>query len=217
MKLSEKTIAVLKEFSSINPAILISAGNEIKTISPTKTIIAKTTVDDTFPKDIALHNLSKFLGVVSLMNNPDFIFADDHIKVTDESNYEVRMTYAALDTIVVAPKKDLVLPSVDSEFTLKADIVNKIHRAASVLQVPEIVITGRSGRVIVSAEDVANKASDTFKLDIGTCDSDFKVIIKVENLKIIPLDYEVMATSKGLAHFVNAEREYWIATEVRKS
>ena len=80
MKLSENTVNVLKEFSGINPAILISAGNVLRTVSPSKTIVAKTTVDDSFPTDVALHNLSKFLGVITLMDEPDFDFNQDKLR-----------------------------------------------------------------------------------------------------------------------------------------
>jgi len=36
MKLSEKTIAILKNFSSINSGIAFKAGNKISTVSPQK-------------------------------------------------------------------------------------------------------------------------------------------------------------------------------------
>ena len=217
MKLSDKAVNALKEFSTINPSIAISKGNVLKTVSPSKTIVAKTTVDDNFPVENALHNLTKFLGVVSIMDDPDFDFKSDHVVISDKNKYVTKMYYASIDTIVAAPKKDIVLPSTDAAFLLKGEAINKIHRAASVLQVPEVVITGADGTITVSAEDVSNKSGDTFKLDLGDTDTDFRVVFKVENLKVQQLDYTVTVSSKGLAHFENDDREYWIATEVRKS
>ena len=47
MKLSAKTIHILKNFSSINPSIMFSAGNVLSTISPIKTVMARTEIDET--------------------------------------------------------------------------------------------------------------------------------------------------------------------------
>jgi len=216
MNLSDKTISVLKEFAGINPSIAISPGNVLKTVSPSKTIIAKNTVEDNFPVEIALHNLSKFLGVISIMDEPEFDFKKDKVVIKDKNGYTTTLFYAALDTIVAAPKKDIDLPSIDAAFALKADVITKIHKAASVLQVPEIVIVGHGGKITVTAEDVANKSGDTFKLDIGECEDDFKVVFKVENLKILPLDYAVTVSNKGLAHFETDDKSYWVASEVSR-
>ena len=142
MKLSDATVSVLKEFSSINPSIAIQAGNVIKTVSTSKTIVAKTSVEDNFPNNLALANLSKFLGALSIMDEPDCDFKNDRVIIKDKNKNVTTIFYAAEDTIVVPPKKDLVLPSQDSAFRLSSEAITKIHRAASILQVPEIVIMG---------------------------------------------------------------------------
>ncbi len=43
----------------------------------------------------------------------------------------------------------------------------------------------------------------------------FNVVMKKENLKIIPGDYNVSISSKGISYFksVNTDLEYWIALE----
>ena len=44
MRVSTNTLNVLKNFAKINPSIVIAEGNVLKTISPSKTIMAKATV-----------------------------------------------------------------------------------------------------------------------------------------------------------------------------
>ena len=44
MKLSDKTLSVLKNFSSINQSILFKQGNKLRTISVMKNILAEATV-----------------------------------------------------------------------------------------------------------------------------------------------------------------------------
>ena len=56
---------------------------------------------------------------------------------------------------------------------------------------------------------------DSFAVDLGTSNSNFKMIFKIENLKLMRGTYDVKISNKGLGHFknTNKELEYWIATE----
>ena len=47
MKLSEKTIDLLENFSSINQSILVKKGSKLRTISVMKNILAEADVDET--------------------------------------------------------------------------------------------------------------------------------------------------------------------------
>ena len=64
MKLSENTLAILKNFSGINNSILVKSGNKLRTISVAKNILAEAEIIEEFPKNFAIYDLSKFL------NNP---------------------------------------------------------------------------------------------------------------------------------------------------
>ena len=47
----------------------------------------------------------------------------------------------------------------------------------------------------------------------ASTDQTFEMVIKVENLKLMPADYEVSLSSKGLAHFKADKVQYFIAIE----
>ena len=64
MKLSDETINILKNFSSINQSLLFKQGNVLKTISGLKTIFAEVTIQENFPKEFAIYDLNKFLAKV---------------------------------------------------------------------------------------------------------------------------------------------------------
>ena len=51
MKLSDKTISFLKNFSSINQSILFKEGTKLRTISVMKNILAEATIPEDIPKD----------------------------------------------------------------------------------------------------------------------------------------------------------------------
>ena len=78
MKLSDKTISVLKNFSSINQSILFKEGSKLRTISVMKNILAEATVTEEFMKDFGIYDLNQFLNGLSLHQSPELDF-----KMTD--------------------------------------------------------------------------------------------------------------------------------------
>ena len=49
MNLSNESVNILKNFSTINPSVWVNEGNTLRTVSPAKTIMASAVVDDDFP------------------------------------------------------------------------------------------------------------------------------------------------------------------------
>ena len=64
MKLSARTIQILKSFAQINQSLIFAPGNELKTISSLKTMVAKATIAETIPQQFAIWDLPRFLGVL---------------------------------------------------------------------------------------------------------------------------------------------------------
>ena len=83
MKISTNTLNVLKNFAKINPSIVVQEGNVLKTISPSRTIMAKGTVDTTFDKKFAIYNLDRFISTVSLFNDPELKFGEKSVEIYD--------------------------------------------------------------------------------------------------------------------------------------
>ena len=79
MKLSEKTLQVLKNFSNINQSILIRPGNVIKSVTELKTIFARAEVPETFEQEFAIYDLPQFLGTISLFSDPELDFHEKYV------------------------------------------------------------------------------------------------------------------------------------------
>jgi len=77
MKLSDKTLSVLKNFSTINQSILFKQGNKLRTISVMKNILAEANISEEIPKDFGIYDLSQFLNGLSLHQNPELDFGND--------------------------------------------------------------------------------------------------------------------------------------------
>jgi len=214
MKLEAKTLNVLKNFSTINPSILFKEGNVVSTISPTKTVLAKAKVDTNFTKRFAIYDLSRFLGSMSLINEPDLDFNDNFVKIVGSNGSSLNYTYASEATIKTPPEKELTLPSVDVSLTISDQILKEIIRACSTLGMPEISIVGDGTNVSIQAGNSKESTGDVFNINFGSTDKTFLVIFKLENvIKIMSDNYDIKISSKGISHWAGREIEYWVAFE----
>lgn len=212
MRIDNSTITVLKNFSNINPSIVIKEGNILETISSSKTIKAKAKVSTTFPRRFAMYNLNKFISILSLFENADVSFDESSLTVSD-GNKSTQLTYSDETTIIKVPEKDIKLPSVDVSVNITNDNIKDIEKALGVLAVPEIIVSGDGNNIYLQAADSKNSTGDFYSIVIGETDKTFRAIFKAENIKILPGDYTVDICSKGISKFYNNEVEYFIAVE----
>ena len=217
MKLSDETMTILKNFSGINAGILFKEGNTLSTVSATKTVLAQATLQENFPQEFAIHDLTNFLSVLSLSKDtPELDFDDQHILIKALSGRsKIKYRFADKKMIIAPPDKAVVMPSQDVSFTLNESDLDWITRTANVLGSPHIAIEGNNGKLRITSFDAKDDAANINSVDIDETDKVFKSVFKTENLKMIPGSYEVTVSSKGIAHFKNkgVAIEYWIAIE----
>ena len=73
MKLSNQTKEILKNYSQINQNILIKQGNQLKTVSAMKNIVASATVPDEFSQEIPIYNLNEYLALCLYLKNQFYL------------------------------------------------------------------------------------------------------------------------------------------------
>ena len=218
MELSENTLNVLKNYSGINPNMMIRSGNTIKTISEARTVLSTAIVDADFPKDFGIYDLNEFMGVLSLVDTPRLKFEDEYVVVNDSTGRsKVKYFYSSEDTLTT-PQKDITMPEANVKFTLTNDTLNRLKKAASTLGHSEISISGKDGVLSLSVVDSQNMTSNAFSIDIyGEFDNDatFNFILSTNNLKILPGDYTVEISKKLISQFshTSLDVKYWIALE----
>ena len=218
MELSENTLNILKNYSGINPNMMIRSGNTIKTISEARTVLSTAVVDTNFPKDFGIYDLNEFMGVLSLVDTPRLNFEDEYVVVNDSTGRsKVKYFYSSEDTLTT-PQKDITMPEGNVKFKLDNETMNRLKKAASTLGHSEISITGDNGVLSLSVVDSQNKTSNAFSIDIdGEFDNDakFNFVLSTNNLKILPGDYDVIISSKLISQFnhTSLDIKYWIALE----
>ena len=215
MKLSENTLAVLKNFASINSGVVLKAGKAQRTISPEKSILVEASIEDDIPSEMGIYDLNQFLGIITTLRNPEVTFAKDQIVLTDG---ELSVTYrgCSANLIITPPEKELVLKDITTKFSLANATSQKLIKVASMINLPNLSVVGKNAELLLKIHERANDTSNDGIMKIGDyAGKDFIATFKTENLKLLPDDYNVEVQAGAFAKFVNQNNTltYFIALE----
>tara|TARA_R110002096_G_scaffold69149_1_gene166367 strand:- start:37941 stop:38615 length:675 start_codon:yes stop_codon:yes gene_type:complete len=218
MELSERTLAVLKNYASINPNIVFNAGNVIKTMAVARNVVSKATVDEEFPKTFGIYDLNEFLNVLQLVKNPNMSFSDNYVTITDGAGLSSIKYYYSDPDMLTVPTKDIVMPDAEVKFTLTKETLAQIKSASSALGHQEISITPSNGSVALSIVDIKDATSNSYSI-LAAAEYeeglDFNFVVNVNNIKVVPETFQVEISSKLISNFrsLNSNIEYFIALE----
>ena len=216
MKLSEKTINLLENFSSINQSILVKKGSKLRTISVMKNILAEADVDENFERDFGIYDLPQFLNGVNLMKDPDLDLKNEtYMIIREGKSTKVKFAFADPEVIVTPPEREMKLPSSDVTFQLDSNQLGKLLKASQVYQLPDLSAIGDGEDITLVVSDRKNDNSNEYTLVVGKTEQTFEFLFKIENIKLIPGSYDVQISKKNLAKFTNSNYnlDYFIALE----
>jgi hypothetical protein len=217
LKISNETLEILKNFSSINSNILVKPGNTISTISPVKNIMAEAKVSENFDCEFGVWDLNKFLGTISLFKDPEFCFEEKFVSITSNTNKSTVKYYYSEPSLLTTINKKIVMPEVAVHCTLTEEQLTEIKKASSILQVNDIAIRSNGSTIELVTMDKNDKSTNNFSIDIGnnTDGSDFVFYFKSENLKMLQGSYDVRITEKIVCEFQHQSKDltYWVALE----
>jgi hypothetical protein len=219
MQLSNDTMDVLKNFSTINPNLVIESGQKIQTISESKTVMAMAEIVEDFPNQVGIYDLNEFLSVLNLIDSNNIEFADKYLRISSTAGNAQKVTYYYSNPeILTTPSKDINMPDVDVGVTLGAEVLSKIKQASSVLGHNDLSIMGKDGvleaRIFDAKDNTANDYTLLIESD-NTSKGEFNFDFNIANLKLIPGDYFISLSSKKISHWQNTNFpvEYFVALE----
>jgi hypothetical protein len=216
MKVSEKTINLLRNYANINQSIEFREGKILKTVSPLNTILASVEIEEEFPRTFPIYELNRFLGTLALFQNPELDFTDNGVDISDD-NHEATYRYCGSSSMFqTPPEKNITFPDAEVSFELSLEQFKKTINAANTLGLPEVVVEGTGSDIQLVVSDTGNVSSDIFSTKVGIADKIFRMIFKTENLnKIMEGTYDVKLSSKRISHFKRTtdSLQYWIALE----
>lgn len=217
MKLSDNMMITMKNFHSINQSLVLRRGKIQRSMSPDKAVLVEAEFDDEIPNEFGIYDLNIFLGNITTMNSPDLSFTETSVKMNDG---EVELVYYSCspNLIVSPPDKELVMKKIDVEFSLTSKLLDKLLKLAMMNNFPNLSIIGKNGKLNANCHDIKNDTSNSLRTSLSLGDyngSDFIATFKVENIKVIPDDYNIDVTLAGFAKFTSKNRKlkYFIALE----
>lgn len=217
VKLSRDTLDILANYSAINPSIVVSAGNQLRTISNAEHILSKYTCSEEFPKDFAIYDLSNFLNVISLFEDPTLDFSNDnYVTIRSGSKYSKYYFSNPEITLKAAPNRDVKIPGFDIEFDVAENDIKSLKKAANIFNLEDMTIATQDGKVVATVCDLEDDTSNTYEQSFqGDFTNEFSVNMKVENLVLLPGDYSVSVASVGISEWKNKNLDlvYYIALE----
>lgn len=217
MEISANTVSVLKNFSAINSNIVIKPGNKLMTISEAKNILAEATVPEEFNSIIGIYDLTEFLNVLGLVDKPRVRFEETYMNIGGTSGRELVKYYYADTEMLTSPTKPIDMPETDVWFTLEETTLMGLKRAASVFGHGQLSIEPDSGSIKLSVVDPDNSTANEYSIEVdgGYNNNNFKFILNIGNLKMVPDTYEVKISSKLISQFTNegGDLTYWVALE----
>ena len=215
MKLSKKVISLLESFANINKNILIQPGNKIRTMSPTKSVLAESIVDVEFEDKLCIYDLDKFLSLYKCVEHPELTVIGNHSVLihNDEDTIEYRLSDEQM--VLSPPDKELKLPSTEVELELTKYQLNKCVKVAKALSVDYLAVVGDGTNIYLKVLDKKNTGADSYKTVVGETENTFTFFVKLENLKLIDGSYDVFISKKNLAKFVSQRDNifYFVALE----
>ena len=221
MNISDETLDVLKNFASINPNIVISPGQKLKTISEAKNILASAEIVEDFPQEFGVYDLNEFLSVLSLVSPAELSFDEKFVTISSTGDNRSKIKYFFSEPgILTTPQKDITMPECEFGISLTESILDQIRKAAAVLGHSELVLTGNNGVVTATVLDERDSTANTFSMELDSdneCKNEFKFVLNITNLKLLPGDYFVSISSKLISNWSNTSRNgsinYFIALE----
>lgn len=211
MKFSKETLSTMKNFSAINPNLMLKKGLILNTISSGKSLVGSAVITDEIPQDFGIYDVSEFLGALSLFEDPEITFHEKFVVISQGPSS--MKFFSADESCLVYPKKFPTLADPDIEFSLTAANITAILKTAGVLKTNDVRIIGENGKLSVVVGEKKNQTANNFVLQLGETDKEFVISLSTENLKIVPQDFKAEVINQRMVRLVSETLTYIIAIE----
>jgi len=158
MKLSKRTLTILKNFGAQNINFYSKGGTQIMTNNVAKTVFAVANIEEDLP-EFGIYNINDFIGAVELFSDPDLDF-QEKCCVISEGKQRVTFHYADASYLVF-PKKVPTVVDPNAKFYIESTTFSKVVKAVGTLKAPDCII--RDGELVLTDSKTPQK--DSFIID----------------------------------------------------
>jgi len=219
MKISAETLAILKNFKTINQSIVLKPGNAIKTLSNQMNILGVADIAENLVIEdrVSIYDLGQLLSSIDLVEDPDLSFEASKLVI---SNDRIAINYRYSDpslNIKTPPDGDVSIGSEDVFFVLRNDDFQSLVKASSVLGLPDLVLVGDGESIRLQlGERKAGTCSNNYSVVLGETFEEFTFHFQMKNLRLLSGDYDVFVsktTNRSRFEHHSLPVKYFIALE----
>lgn len=217
-----RTLDILKNFQTINPSMAFRPGKTLATVAISRKILAIADIEQPVDAEFGIFELGKFFNAMSLFKQPTVKLEKQFINISENKR---SLNYITCDTRdIIAPPVDVnrEMPSVDVQFGLTEKMIKDALKAAGILNQPHLVFEGNGENVFLTTQNVAKPTNESYREDVGDFDggeNKFKIVLKTENIKVLPGDYLVRISFAGpkVVQFLGKDIMYFFVSEEKLS
>lgn len=230
MKLSERTLNIIQNFSSINSSIKIKPGKVLSTkTAGTKTIVAFANIDETFTHEINIYDLNKFRKIVSLFNEPEFdiktIEKDGNEEVTHaiikDSKLKKSFKFCFSSPELIEEVGQIkTIPEWKITFDVESETIQDLLSTANAANLDSIAIESDGEVIKMTAYNETNNGTgeNKYSIDVGVSDgAKYKMVLKKEYLKLLSGKYRIEIAEAVISKFTNLDYDVSYFIVLQKS
>jgi hypothetical protein len=228
-KLNEKTLAVLKNFAQINSQLCIES-TKIEVVNSTYSVIGSYTFDEPLPitKEIGIYDINDLLAILSVYKQPTITENTKNIVISGDSSKTTIWTHVKdmMPKVLIQQKytptdikERLDQMGCELEFVLPAEKFNVLMKLSSLLKAEWMFFETAEGKIRITVgnalESSDNISEVLIDVDIKSNSLTGAMKCSMAELRLMPSDYSVKISSKGMTHWTNAIGvEYFIGCTV---
>jgi len=197
MKLSKQTIEILENLSSLNKHFLFREGSSLKSCTPNKGLAVEAKVEEVFPSQVGVFDLSKILSCLKTFDDSELFFNENSVKVANDHS-EAAFGLAQEDQLITI-KKDIVFNPSGINFDLRWAVIQEIIKYSNLMRTKvanssswtfdTLTIIG-TGEFIVAQVQHSKKIEDeTLKINLAQDSRKFKFTLPIQLLNLVADDY----------------------------
>jgi len=207
MKLCPTTLAILKNFATINQGLIIHEGNILSTISKAKSVVGFAEVEENFPVDCQIYDVSKFLQVLSVFEEPEIDWQDAFCVI---KSGRTKLKYGYGEGVEPEPPRKVKERAFDGTFSVTDEDLGKMLKMSKILEGMDRIrftLEGELGDITLQSSKGPNRNEYGFEVACE-CDDAVDTMIQVDDLTVLPLSYTV-DVSENVIRLTNEEYKLW--------
>lgn len=225
MKLSNEIKEVLSNFQTINSNIALGEDSMIRSMSTSKTLMARSDVVPEapyeWPYQFGIYDLGEFLSCLNMFTDPTLTFDENQKFVTITDGITTFKYHFSDISSLTVPTNDINLPCEDLQFTLSHDELSQLRKASATLKANQLCVRMSStGNQFIECVvlDKQNPTSNEYTLNVANCSintsAEFDFVFDINNFKFKPSDEYVFGIDKKQVASVKAgNTQYWVALD----